>query len=118
MSCDDSIWISGTQLFYEGVQGAALLRGASVARLPAAVKSADITHADAVVVVAFAVCPGLLLCPALLYCAVKTYDIMVAALLPASLAVPAVHVVEGERLSLARRCAVDDDVVSRTLKRR
>ena len=100
---------------YERFEGDALRGGACVlGRASVGGHSADVADADAVRVVALAVCPGLFEWAARVYGAVQVDDVVVAHVAEALGLVPAADVVGRERAAFGGGGAVDDDFVDGT----
>ena len=98
-----------SQLFEEIEHGLLLLGCASVLWcLVVGGKSTDVADADAVGVVALAVCADKFERTAFVDCAVEVDDVVVADLGEATLTMPAVDVSDGERLAFGCGGAMDD----------
>ena len=97
------------QLFYECTKRGFLCCRPSVLGLAVGRQTADIADADADSIVTFAVCANLALRPACVYAAVTIYHEVIADAVEASLAMPAVDVLDGEVLALCGGTAMNDD---------
>ena len=97
------------QLFYERTKRGFLCCRPSVLGLAVGRQTADIADADTDRIVTFAVCANLALRPACVYAAVTIYHEVIADAVEASLAMPAVDVLDGEVLALCGGTAMNDD---------
>ena len=98
------------QLFYESTERGFLSCRPSVLGLAVGRQTADIADADADRIVTFAVCANLALRSACVYAAVTIYHEVIADAVEASLAMPAVDVLDGEVLTLCGGTAMNDDL--------
>ena len=97
------------QLFYEYTERGFLCCRPSVLGLAVGRQTADIADADTDSIVTFAVCANLALRPACVYAAVTIYHEVIADAIEASLAMPAVDVLDGEVLALCGGTAMNND---------
>ena len=97
------------EVFYQLEEGEALGFGAGVSGVAVGIKAADIGDADAVGVVAFGMCAGLLYRSANVDAAVGIDDIMIADVTPAEGTVVAADALHGTDSVGACGGAVDDD---------
>ena len=97
------------QLFYECTKRVFLCCRPSVLGLAVGRQTAHITDAETDRIVTFAVCANLALRSACVYAAVTIYHEVIADAVEASLAMPAVDVLDGEVLALCCCTAMNDD---------
>ena len=83
MTVDGGDGVLFLEVFYQLEEGEALGFGAGVSRATVGIKAADISDADAVVVVAFCMCAGMFDRTASVDAAVGVYDIVIADVVPA-----------------------------------
>ena len=97
------------QVLHQLEQSKTLERGAGVGKATVSIEAADIGDADAVGVVAFGMCAGLLDGSALVDAAVGVDDVMIANVTPAEGTVVAADAFHGADCIGARGGAMDDD---------
>lgn len=97
------------QVLHQLEQGEVLERGTGVGRASVGIKAADIGDANAVGIMAFGVCAGLLDGSALVDAAVGVDDVMIANVTPAEGTVVAADAFHGADCIGARGGAMDDD---------
>ena len=110
MAVNGGEWELFLQLFYECTKRVFLCCRPSVLGLAIGRQTAHITDADADSIVTFAVCANLALRSACVYAAVTIYHEVIADAVEASLAMPAVDVLDGEVLALCSGTAMNDDL--------